>query len=330
MRCIFCLQEQESSEEHVFPQSIGGSLVTDRVCRVCNSFLGAAVDAPLCDHVFIVMRRWQLRLSGNSGLVPDALKRWFGDGKLVENPEQRIQMSADPITGAPILRTLYSAIEVPQPDGSLLKRIAIDAEGARPKIKTIIQRERKRAGHPPLTDEELNRAADEILVNGPMTVERPQVNVQIGIDLAAFKRGLFKIAYELAFIWLGESYLDDPVGSTLRDVILGRIEAETAGLRGTIEFGSDIDPVLLWADDNDSHVAYSLTSGNSIAVVVKIFDIFSGVIVVSDRASDYAAGTFDPKAIRFLRIDPVIGTRRESSLLDEIGRITRHRMQQSQ
>ena len=37
MRCIFCDQERPGSEEHVFPLAISGRLITDRVCKPCNS-----------------------------------------------------------------------------------------------------------------------------------------------------------------------------------------------------------------------------------------------------------------------------------------------------
>jgi len=71
MKCIFCLLEKEESLEHVFPLAVGGALTTERVCRDCNCRLGDHVDCKRINHLFIVMRRNQLKLAGHSGRVPE-------------------------------------------------------------------------------------------------------------------------------------------------------------------------------------------------------------------------------------------------------------------
>jgi hypothetical protein len=57
MRCFFCLEEREPTEEHVFPHAIGGTLTIDRVCKPCNDFLGAKVDVLLTNHELILIKR---------------------------------------------------------------------------------------------------------------------------------------------------------------------------------------------------------------------------------------------------------------------------------
>jgi len=45
--CIFCFRsdlEVEFSKEHIFPQSIGGTLFINEVCKICNSALGRYID----------------------------------------------------------------------------------------------------------------------------------------------------------------------------------------------------------------------------------------------------------------------------------------------
>lgn len=321
MRCIFCLEERPPSDEHVFPLAIGGTLHTDRVCAPCNSLLGNSVDAALCNHVFTVMRRWQLKLPGNSGSVPDGLKELLGEGVLVSDPNVRLKVTSNPTDAVPNLRMLYSVREIELPDGSEVKQIIIDAKDAK-QVGTIIERERKRAGAAPLSKDELNNQIAAILAAGPQTIERPQLRHQVGVDLVAFHNGLLKIAYELAFLWLGESYIDDPMAAKLRDVILSRTDEQSAALRGTITFGSDIEPLHFWADDRDCHVAYCMVADARVAVCLKIFDVFSAVIAVSEEKDRYLKGQFDADKIRFIHIDPVASKQRESSFLDEIGRIS--------
>ena len=328
MRCIFCLEDRPPSDEHVFPLAIGGSLHTDRVCLECNPIVGKTADAPLCNHVLIVVRRAQLKLAGNSDTIPDGLKAFFGTGELVGDPTKRLQVRTNPQTGKLDLRMLYHATETQLGEGVKQRQIIIDAKDAG-QLGTIIQRERKRAGFEPLSPADLRAQAETILAAGVQTIEKPELHHQIKIDLAEFRRGLLKIAYELAFIWLGESYLDDPMAAKLRDVILSRSDEKTTGLRGRMEIGSDIEPVRFWAQDKDCHVAYNAVLGNDIAVCLKIFDIFSAVIVVGEQKDRYVKGQFDEKAMRFIYLDPVSGINRQCSFIEEMGRLAAQAVRRS-
>jgi hypothetical protein len=50
VKCIFCLKEKEPSIEHVIPESIGGVLTINYLCRDCNSELGSKADVDLNKH----------------------------------------------------------------------------------------------------------------------------------------------------------------------------------------------------------------------------------------------------------------------------------------
>jgi hypothetical protein len=132
---------------------------------------------------------------------------------------------------------------------------------------------------------------------------------------------LLKIAYELAFIWLGDSYLDDPMAAKLRDVVLSRSDEQTAALKARIELGCDIEPVRFWSQDKDCHVAYNSVAGTDIVVCLKIFDTFSAVVVVSKQKDRYVNGQFDEKVIRFIYLDPVSRSNRQCSFIEEMGRL---------
>ena len=108
MRCIFCMKDRPPSDEHIFPLAIGGSLHTQRVCRECNSILGSTVDAPLSDHIFIVIRRAELGLKGNSNTIPDALKNLLGRvcPYVVERIRREGRLRRTQIQGSSTLRSL--------------------------------------------------------------------------------------------------------------------------------------------------------------------------------------------------------------------------------
>lgn len=321
MRCLFCLEERPPGDEHIFPRAIGGTLRTDRVCDPCNSVLGATVDAPLTDHFLIALRRSHLKLAGNSGNVPDEIDLMLGTGILASDPSRRIRTILNPETGKLDSRVLYSASDVTLDDGTMARRIIIDERDAG-RIGTIIQRERKRAGVSPLPDEELARQVAEFAA-GIEVIDNPEVHVRIDVDTVAFRRGLLKIGYELACLWLGDAYLDDPTGATLRGVVLGRQDEEEAGVLAAVGFGADIPSLRFWAEDKDCHLAFNLAVAGRMAVCVRVFDIFSAVIDVTGAAGRYAAHPFDPRVVRFVHIDPVSSSMRQSSFMDEICRIVR-------
>jgi len=47
MKCIFCQKEKPQSVEHIIPESVGGSIIINNVCRKCNSIFGSEVDNKL-------------------------------------------------------------------------------------------------------------------------------------------------------------------------------------------------------------------------------------------------------------------------------------------
>ena len=306
--------------------AIGGTFTIDRVCVDCNSWLGANVDAALTDHLMIVVRRWQLGLAGNSGAVPDGIRAVLGKGVLASDPTRRFVLETNPETGKLEHRGLYHSKEITREDGTRIKQIMIDAKDAG-QIGTILQRERKRAGVPPLSSEELEKEVSQILSQGVQTLERPELRHEIAVDIAQYRRAIFKIAYELACTWIGNGYLEDPVAAKLRNVVLGQLDEKDAGLSGQINLGVDLAPLMLWSADAESHIAFVTVTGSSLVIFIRIFDSFSALIEASRQAEQYAHGQLDPAVVRFVGINPVSGKVRESSFLDEIGRLVRSRQE---
>src|SRR5262245_62585375 len=126
MRCFFCLEEREPSEEHVFPEAIGGTLTIARVCKPCNDFLGANVDVLLTDHPLILMKRAELGMSTSAGKGVDPLRKMFSIGSLASDPEKRIQLVPDPPTGQLVPRMMYHSTSTQCDDGTQAVLITLD------------------------------------------------------------------------------------------------------------------------------------------------------------------------------------------------------------
>jgi hypothetical protein len=326
MRCIFCLQERARSVEHVFPLAIGGRLTIDRVCESCNSMLGSRVDAALSDFFPIRQRRAELRLAGNGQVPPVPFDVLLGVSTIAGQAERRVQTKYDPTTGKLDHRLLHHAANVVLPDGRKVRQISIDARD-RGQIPKIIQRERKRHGMPPLPPDELAievaKATQNVSTMSPIPIRK-----DLNISFAFLRHAMMKIAYELAFLWLGESYLDDPLAEQLRTAICAPDLASTDGIPGFVGEAKGCKPLEIWTPHPAHHLAYATTLlDRQVIVAVRIFDIQAAVLAVSNeperhlKMPNHPVPT-DPK-LRFLVIDSAGGQMLDTTFAEEQQRLVR-------
>jgi HNH endonuclease len=314
VRCFFCLEEKAPSDEHVFPAAIGGTLKTNRVCTACNSFLGKEVDVRLTDHPAILMKRQESGMTRSGGKPVDATKKLFAKGTLAADPEKRIQMVSEPITGRLTPKMMYHESRTESEDGTEQRQVTLDESdiGA---LEKIVQRHRKNAGLQPLPEEEIQALIADARRN-MRTLEQPEVVYAVKVDAFHFQRAVCKISYELACIWLGDAYLNDPAAEPIRNFILTGKEAE---IPGKIQLGGNMPPLSLWQSEPKAHVGLALQQGDKIAIGVQVFDAVSGVVIVTNAARSYP----NLKDGRFVLMDLVGSSSRNTTLTDEAFRATR-------
>lgn len=288
LRCIFCLQERAPSEEHVYPLAIGGTLVIQRVCEPCNSRLGSEVDSKLTDHLLILTRREELDLRGNSGKPISALQQMMkGSAVLANDPQQRVKLITDPVTGRLVPELLYQ--RTTGADGSV--RVRVDARN-RKSIQRIVESELKRMKAGTALSGEVKPIDHFVVEEG--VIENPEITFNPEIDFHEYQFAIAKIAYELAWYWLGDPWLDDPGCTSLRSYI-GR---RGAMVRGAIQIGLAGSPLRLWPE-RDHHVGFVRADGGFVFIGIKIFDLIWGMVVVSERPESY---TIDENS-NFMSID---------------------------
>ena len=66
MKCIICEKEKKPSEEHIFPESIGGSLKINNICTDCNNKIGRTIDCNLSDSFIVLMMMYLLKIKGKN------------------------------------------------------------------------------------------------------------------------------------------------------------------------------------------------------------------------------------------------------------------------
>lgn len=305
MLCIFCLKDRDSSLEHVLPLAIGGTVTADRVCAACNSTLGSRVDAAVSDFFPIRMRRAKLALAGNSGEPPAWHEMFLGEATLIGPVANRVLTTFNKETGKLDTRQLHHAADVVTPDGQKFRQITLD-ERDKDQIPKIIQRERKRHGLPMLADNELAAAAAKYTTN---TVDKPLIKLSLNFSFAYLRHAMVKIAYELAFLWLGEDYLSDPLAEELRAAICDPDLASTDQVAGYIGVAEECSAFNgFWSPDEKHHLAYAnVVAGMAVVISVRIFDIYAAAILVTRDSSRYFGNPGDRAKLRFLAIDSVSG-----------------------
>lgn len=298
IQCIFCLEEKKPSKEHIFPDSLGGLLIINDVCKECNDELGGKVDYHLVDHGLMQLARFTKGLKGKKGAIPNPL----GTGKSMDDPDMTLRYKHKS-NGTP--ESLYVVPNVKNDDGKY--RVIVDAsepDKLVETVNTILKRNRLES----MTKEEiLSKAQYE-------RTENPRMNIEMVLDMNSYRKAIIKIIYEMAYYWLGKDYLKDEMALKIRHYILSK-ELEVDGLIGKVELIGDKNGVLSSFADSDSHIAVLIKDKNRISCYVNVFNNFYGLLVVTENAFLY-------KNIsnRFLLNDTKEKLFRECSLAEEITR----------
>jgi len=231
---------------------------------------------------------------------------------MADDPEQKVRFVPDSKTGQLAPQVLYKSIRKTLDNGTDVVQITIDARQVG-EIEKIIQRVHRREDLPLLSDEEIQAQIGATKANMGR-IDQPEVKFGLEVDIWNYHRAVFKIAYELAWLWLGDEYLDDPVAEQLRNMIL---KDARDGIKGKVQFGADIAPLAPWKDEPNVHIGFCSGVGHAICISVRIFDSICGAVSVSETADRYPTiGNGN-----FVMIDPQTGVSRNTTLADELVRV---------
>jgi hypothetical protein len=275
--CIFCMQrveEELNSVEHIFPDSLGGTLTIKNVCRDCNSHLGSYVDGPMINNFLIEMKRKFLEIPGKSGAVPNP----FENATDSTNEKQKYRWKFGNEESQEIkVTTLVNTTK--GDDGSYKMNITVDQskpEEVEEIIGKFLSRAEKRGEKLEISDRAVS-----------YTQRRPTFKYEHQFDLLCYQRAILKIAYELAYLFIGEEYLQDSVGNRIR-ILLSKQDTSNedirnSEIRGTMGFLGEERGTIPGLNNPDFHYGTIMPLGDFLVSEVKIFDIFHGLIRVSEK-----------------------------------------------
>ncbi len=208
--CILCLGEFKNSlksKEHIFPETLGGNILIYNMCEKCNNHLGRRVDAPLINSFFCKMKRRRLGLKERSGSLPE----WMENLESADDPNTKIH-SRNSKDGKSNFYVVPRLEITEKSDGSfkLFAEIDMSDELKFPKM--------------------LKKTQDRYLKKGKIIdlsnikiLEKKKISrmkLTFDLNLAQITRGLLKIAYEITCLEHGEIYLKDPIGKSIRELLL--------------------------------------------------------------------------------------------------------------
>ena len=181
-------------------------------------------------------------------------------------------------------------------------------------------------GKEPWSNHEIERLILDAQQN-TNTMENPEIVALLKFDAHRFMGAILKICYELAFLWLGEDYLKDPIAAKVRRYLkkimnggFPSSDEDEFSLKGVIT-NEVIAPMAVWVENRTFHIAFAMVVVNHIGICVKIFDVFYAVLFVTDDARKYLSSGVSDRKLRFLVIDPIAGIMEETAFMDAVGRI---------
>lgn len=290
MLCIICMTEKsrrKSGGEHVIPYSLGGSFTIDRVCVDCDNRLGNKVDAGLINLSSIEKRRAELELAGHRGTPPDPLRHALKMPLTsTADPMFRVRLQCGAEPGEVVAKMLpVVEFDVQRfPEGTLIQpsRVYIDPSDLN-KAEALATRALRKAG---ITDEvAIEKMAREFAESLQTVEEMHTFAGQVEVRVGGHEDGLLKIAYELAWYWLGDAWLYDPAAVAMRDKLNGRVPSEP--IRGKIYDDPDVAIIAREGDPRVVHVAYVYEHDGQLLTFVRIFDLITAGVAVSADASKY-------------------------------------------
>jgi len=268
-QCIICRQEKSNfTVEHVIPDSIGGYYKIYTVCKECNSHLGEKIDSKLTNHKFIEFHRHLNKIKGKGGSIPNPFS---GTHKLAKDKEQKVRVILDNEGKLkPIILPKVPSINLSSTSESF--EIILDKKEEN-NVDQIIDKLAKRNG--------IKR--ENIVINSKYYhSERPEIIMQLKIDIKEFQIGILKIAYEFAVDSIPE-FFNTADAEYISNILLNNdVDAlDNKDIFLNDGFNKDILKFLESYIDFDSNNHYLFLIDDpekGLIAIVKIFDSFASII----------------------------------------------------
>ena len=223
--CIFCNNECQSTDEHIVPEFLGGTLVIKEVCKDCNSKMGSDFEGPLSRSVIFRLPR---HLYGIQGKSMSPINAFPGAGTTDDGTKIRLDSEFKPY--------IVTKVDENKVEGGVEVNLVVDASD-KDRIPQIVEAKIRRTAKnewPDMTSAEadalVKKALDALPTEYQTQKSQPTIKYSERIDINHLTLLMMKIAYEIAYHHFGSKVLNDVSNNKLRDAICNRdAKAEIAG-----------------------------------------------------------------------------------------------------
>lgn len=263
----------KGSREHVVPAALGGALIIREVCKDCNSKLGSNIDIGLTENKIIELYMNHYGLTKYGFPVNP-----FKNTDLYDINGVRVRMIIDEATGAFIPQRVTPNIEIKDIVGSNKKEIhAQCSPGQEDLCKEAIAKKLSRKFH---ADKNAIKANLKILEkrSTPYTNELSYV---FEVDFNKLQMAVLKIAYELAYYWLGNEYLKSKFSKDISKILMEN------DFKNVTKY---VKNVLSYKDSLIRHESYCISAfmitkpnTNDLYIIIGVFNIFSIIVKICNN-----------------------------------------------
>lgn len=288
-KCIICKKiknDNEFNKEHIIPESIGGSLTIDNVCKTCNSKLGEEIDSKIINDFLIKGHTVGNEIRNKKNKEKVLIE------KLTSNENPQIKLEAKREENGKFKKWESNTSLKSSSEDKNIHNIYFDSSKDEKTVLNEIEKKFKNKYGKTLTDEE----KEEILykINNESTHPKIEFNSTVTIDFKKLAMEFIKIAYETAHYILGEKYFDDKIGQELRKSLFNEnhklIEKYTERGSESIsnsKFKDVFDKLNNFTEKNIIHFIQLSKYENKLYIAINIFNTHMNCICISETANLY-------------------------------------------
>lgn len=288
-KCIICKKIKNSNDfnkEHVIPESIGGSLTIDNVCKACNSKLGKEIDSKITNDFLIKGNTVKNKIKNKKNKEKVLFE------KLTSNKNPKIKIRAKRGKNGKFENWESNTSLKPSPDNKSIHSIYYDPNKDKETVLKDIEKLFKNKYKKILTEEEKKEIVYKM--NNEYTYPEIEFNFNSTIDFKKIAREFNKIAYETAHYILGKKYFDDEIGQDLRESLfdenhelIEKYAKRGMGLISNPKFKDIFNFINQLSEKKLIHLIVIYVINNKIYLVINLFNIYINCICITETVNVY-------------------------------------------
>ena len=302
MKCIFCkkeISESETSVEHIIPKFLGGNQVIINVCKKCNSQIGHDFEGELSNNTLIkfIQSFYHMKNRHSNRFIVPNLKLKYSENMYIKSDSEGHLF-------------MYNNSKISDDNDQNIS-LEFDQTDSEEKIKNTINKKVSRL------NKKNNREnlGYTITKNKKRIVQGIPEKTKLSIPNSLLIKLNLKIAYEFACICIGEEYLEDSLGDSIRMFVKSgenetmppkecalKISYNERKLTFCVNKVAEVanentkriyfnTPLMFPSMGNFSHEISLKNINGRITVTINLFDIFHSSICVSENGLLYKYNT---------------------------------------